>query len=482
MEKTVFLHYTQAELDRNFDQRGWVKNALEIIGRYPELSKATRARFEHRTLAFGPGEDDTLDLFPAQATKAPVQIFVHGGAWRNFTKDDYSFPADAYVPAGVHTVVLNFTNVPKVRLPQMADQVRRGIEWVYRNAAGFGGDPERIYLSAHSSGAHLSALALQKDLRTAYSPELWAKLAARYADLPAADQLGLIYDSRALGETGVMPMGDFLALAKVAPVNADPIVLQALTDHLSAMDWIYEGKPGQKAYRAFAIARLAPIAARLGWDAKPGEADNDAVLRRAVLGALGELGDPATIAEARKRFAGWLTDPASLNGTGRRTVLAIVAANADEETWEQIHQKAKASYDPTDQTRLYSLLGQAQDKRLLDKALALALSGELKPTQTPALVAAVAQTDPDKAFDFAMANRAKLDGLLEPTSRASFYANLASSSRDPAMVAKLERFAATIPASNRGDVNKARASVTYRAGVVTKRVPEMDRWLAANSG
>jgi len=163
MEKTVFLHYTQAELDRNFDQRGWVKNALEIIGRYPELSKATRARFEHRTLAFGPGEDDTLDLFPAQATKAPVQIFVHGGAWRNFTKDDYSFPADAYVPAGVHTVVLNFTNVPKVRLPQMADQVRRGIEWVYRNAAGFGGDPERIYLSAHSSGAHLSALALQKD-------------------------------------------------------------------------------------------------------------------------------------------------------------------------------------------------------------------------------------------------------------------------------------------------------------------------------
>jgi arylformamidase len=163
MEEKVFLHYTQAELDRNFDQRGWAKNALEVIGRYPAMSKATRARLEHQTLAFGSGEDETLDLFPVKGAKAPVQIFVHGGAWRNFTKDDYSFPADSYVPAGVHTVVLNFSNLPKVRLPQMADQVRRGIEWVFRNAESFGGDPERVYLSANSSGAHLSALALQKD-------------------------------------------------------------------------------------------------------------------------------------------------------------------------------------------------------------------------------------------------------------------------------------------------------------------------------
>src|SRR3954470_8825847 len=163
MTDKIYLHYTQAELDRNFDQRNWVKNALEIIGRYPELSKATRARLKHYSAAYGSGPDETLDIFPAAKSPAPVQVFVHGGAWKNFTKDDYSFPADAYVPAGIHTVVLNFSNVPKVRLPQMADQVRRGIEWVSRNAAGFGGDPEQIYLSAHSSGAHLSALALQKD-------------------------------------------------------------------------------------------------------------------------------------------------------------------------------------------------------------------------------------------------------------------------------------------------------------------------------
>ncbi len=164
MGDTVYLHYTQAELDRNFDQRGWVGNALEIIGRYPALSKATRERFKCRAdVAYGPAGDEVLDIFAADASPAPVQIFVHGGAWRNFTKDDYSFPADAYVPAGIHTVIVNFSNLPAVRLPEMAAQVRRAIEWVYRNAASFGGDRDRIFLSAHSSGAHLSALALQAD-------------------------------------------------------------------------------------------------------------------------------------------------------------------------------------------------------------------------------------------------------------------------------------------------------------------------------
>ena len=45
----------------------------------------------------------------------------------------------------------------------MAEQVRRALAWVYRNAASFGGDPERIYVGGQSSGAHLTAVALTTD-------------------------------------------------------------------------------------------------------------------------------------------------------------------------------------------------------------------------------------------------------------------------------------------------------------------------------
>jgi arylformamidase len=51
----------------------------------------------------------------------------------------------------------------------MADQVWRAIAWVYKNAASFGGDPDRLYISSTSSGAHLSAVALTAAWQKAYS-------------------------------------------------------------------------------------------------------------------------------------------------------------------------------------------------------------------------------------------------------------------------------------------------------------------------
>ena len=317
-------------------------------------------------------------------------------------------------------------------------------------------------------------------LRTAYSPELWAQLTPRFAGLAPADQLGLLHDSRALGEAGVVPMSDFLDLAKNAPAEADPVVLATLAEQLGALDWLYDGRPNQAAYRAFARGRLTPIAQRLGWDAKPGESDNAAVTRRSVLVTLGELGDPSVVAEARRRFDRWLTDPDSLAGAGRRTVLAIVAANADATTWDVLHQKAKASKDITDRARLYRYLGASETQVLADRALKLALSGEPSPTEAPAIIAAVAGQFPDRAYDFALANRAKVEAFLEPTSRTSYFTGLATASRDPAMLAKLARLAATVPPSSRGEITKAVGAIRYRLDVISKRAPAMDRWLAAN--
>ena len=164
MSGTVFLHYTQQELDRNFDQRGWAPNAAAVIARYEAHSERARRLFDcRRDLQYGASAEERLDLFIAAARPAPVRIFVHGGAWRNFGKENFAFPALAFVPAGVHTAILNFAKLPNVRLPEMVRQVRDGIAWLYRNAGRFGGDPERLYVSAHSSGAHLAAMALTSD-------------------------------------------------------------------------------------------------------------------------------------------------------------------------------------------------------------------------------------------------------------------------------------------------------------------------------
>lgn len=161
--RPVFLDYTQDELDRAYDQSRWVPDIEAAVARYGALSEAARALLPPRTLRYGDGADETLHLFQTEATSAPVQVFIHGGGWRSLSKEDSGFPAATFVDAGAHYVALDFTNMPRARLPDMAGQVRRALAWLHREARSFGGDPERLFVTGHSSGAHLAAVALTTD-------------------------------------------------------------------------------------------------------------------------------------------------------------------------------------------------------------------------------------------------------------------------------------------------------------------------------
>ncbi len=170
MPAKVYLDYTQEELDRAYDQTAWVGNRAEYVAWYAAESAKARARLElRRGVAYGPGEDETLDIFPAAVPGAPVHVHVHGGRWSVFTKEDMSFIAPTFVESGAACVVLDFSCIPKVRIPAMVEQVKRAIAWVHANAAGFGGDPERIHLSGHSSGAHLAGVALLTDWKKEFN-------------------------------------------------------------------------------------------------------------------------------------------------------------------------------------------------------------------------------------------------------------------------------------------------------------------------
>jgi arylformamidase len=165
----VFLHYTQRELDRNFDQRTWAGNAVEVIARYGDRSALTRGHLAHESIAYGMTTDEVLDVFPAVQPNAPVLIFVHGGAWRNFTRQDFSFVAHALAPAGITVIVPGFASLPQVRLPEMVAQVRRAIDWTCAHVDRVGGDAGAVHLAGWSSGAHLAATALIADCEGAPS-------------------------------------------------------------------------------------------------------------------------------------------------------------------------------------------------------------------------------------------------------------------------------------------------------------------------
>jgi aminopeptidase N len=313
--------------------------------------------------------------------------------------------------------------------------------------------------------------------RTLYAPEQLAAIRGDFGKLMPIDQLGLMNDAWALGMAGLQPASDYLDIARQLPADADPQVWDDVVGSLGSLDGYYQGDvPRQAAFRKYALATLQPVFARVGWEAKDGEADPVKNLRTNLLGTLSELGDQAVVAEAGRRFAAGLDSiPVAL----RRTVYAIVARNADAATWDKLHAMAKAETTPLIKDQLYSLLAASRDEALAKRALELALTDEPGATNSAGMISIVSGEHPDLAFDFAVAHRGQVDKLVDSTSRSRYYPGLGSGSRDPAMIGKLNAFAdAHIARSSRRATDTAIAGIQYRREVIEKRLPQITDWLA----
>ena len=155
---SVFLHYDQKELDDAYDQAVYAPNREQVNLRLARASELARERLgAPQRIAYGPAAVEQLDIYRTQTARAPVVVFIHGGAWQGGTAVEHAYAAEAFVRAGAHFVVLDFDRVQDAggSLFPMVDQVRRAVVWVHRNASSFGGNPDRIHLVGKSSGSHL---------------------------------------------------------------------------------------------------------------------------------------------------------------------------------------------------------------------------------------------------------------------------------------------------------------------------------------
>lgn len=152
-----------AWLEAQYNNRARVPEAGEILARW--ASESARVRATQRCMldmAYGTAPSERLDIFPARRgpAPAPVLVFIHGGWWRSLDKADHSFVAPAFTEAGAAVVVPNYALCPAVGIEEIALQMVRALAWVWRHAATFGGDPQRIIVAGHSAGGHLAALLL----------------------------------------------------------------------------------------------------------------------------------------------------------------------------------------------------------------------------------------------------------------------------------------------------------------------------------
>jgi arylformamidase len=187
MTAPIFRTYDRAALDREYNNRGKVADFADYLARYPRESEATRRQLAGRLdVAYGPSPTETLDIFPAAGSgPAPVNVFIHGGYWMALDKRDFSFVARGLQPAGAAVVVINYALVPSVHMDELVRQCRAAVAWVHGNARSFGGDPDRIFVSGHSAGGHLTAMCLATD---------WASFGAPAGVVKGGSGISGLYD------------------------------------------------------------------------------------------------------------------------------------------------------------------------------------------------------------------------------------------------------------------------------------------------
>ena len=158
--------------DREYNVRAALPEHPQIFAGWAERGAHTRRlRACLCDLPYGETPDERLDYFPTQRESAPLLVFIHGGYWRSLDKSDFSWLAPPYVQHGIALALPNYGLAPATSIEDMVRQQLKALAWLYRNGDRLGFDPERIVVTGHSAGAHLTAM-MMAALWPVYEPDL----------------------------------------------------------------------------------------------------------------------------------------------------------------------------------------------------------------------------------------------------------------------------------------------------------------------
>jgi len=119
----------------------------------------------HRRIRYGPAEREYLDIYvPKEAlekgAKVPVVVAIMGGAFIIGHRGYNAQLGLRLMEFGVMTVGVDYRNFPRGCIPDMVEDVGRGVRWVFQNIERYGGDTSNVMLMGQSAGAHLAAMLL----------------------------------------------------------------------------------------------------------------------------------------------------------------------------------------------------------------------------------------------------------------------------------------------------------------------------------
>jgi arylformamidase len=147
--------------ESQYNNRAAVPDFQKYFDRWTARSEETRRSVRcYLDVPYGPHAMEKMDIFMPRGGSRACLMFIHGGYWRALDKKDHSFVAAKFVEQGVTVAVPNYALCPGVTVEDIVRQTIQACAWLYRNGTNFGAPAGSLYISGHSAGGHLVAMAL----------------------------------------------------------------------------------------------------------------------------------------------------------------------------------------------------------------------------------------------------------------------------------------------------------------------------------
>lgn len=157
---------------------------------------STRGPEPDHAISYGHDRGQRLEVYrPKGAERAPMLVFLHGGAWIDGHLGWLRFMAEPVTAHGIVFVAVTYRLAPRCRWPAQFEDARAALALVHDRCAEFGGNPSRIAIGGHSAGGHLAALLA---VREPQSPivaclPVSSSFDLRYGNVPLDSGAGRVY-------------------------------------------------------------------------------------------------------------------------------------------------------------------------------------------------------------------------------------------------------------------------------------------------
>jgi aminopeptidase N len=197
--------------------------------------------------------------------------------------------------------------------------------------------------------------------------------------LTPGERIALQTDLWASVRVGREPVGDYLALVQGLGSDRNRAVMDDVLFRLDFIGRYLVTENDREAFRSWMRGYLSPILKDVGWEAKPGESDEQRTMRSRLFNSLGyDARDPEVLAQARKVADKVLDDPASVDRQIAGGAMALAALNGGEDFYDRLMTALKSPKSPEEYYMYLFTLPQFSDPKLLQRTLDYSISPDVR--------------------------------------------------------------------------------------------------------